>query len=240
MPDLGLALRDRRVVVTGAASGIGAATAVGVAAAGGTVALLDIGDLGPTARGCRAHGVGVVEQPCDISDPEAVEPAFAAVDAALGGIDAVLHVAGVLGRPRAQVDDLDFGDWERVRAVNLDGAFLVARAATPRLERTGGTLVLTGSGAGVFNGHRSPAYAASKGGLHGLMIALEEPLRARGIRVNAVAPGAVDTPMVRAARTAADPGAPGPTLTSPDAVAGILVFLASKAADAVRGTVRTW
>lgn len=233
-------LDDRRVVVTGAASGIGAATAIGVSAAGGTVALLDRAELSATGGRCRAHGVRVVEQVCDVSDPEAVESAFAVVDAELGGIDVVLHVAGVLGRPRAEVDELDFADWERVRAVNLDGAFLVAKAAVPRLEKSHGALVLTGSGAGVFNGHRSPVYAATKGGLHGLMLALEEPLRARGIRVNALAPGAVDTPMVEGALAVTGGGDPRRPLTAAEDVASVLVFLASRAADAVRGTVRTW
>jgi NAD(P)-dependent dehydrogenase (short-subunit alcohol dehydrogenase family) len=237
---MGGVLEGRRVVVTGAASGIGAATAVGAAAAGAAVAILDRGDLTTTAANCRAHGGPVVELSCDVSDPEAVEAAFAATDAQLGGIDAVLHVAGVLGRPRAEVDDLDFADWALVRSVNLDGVFLVAKAAVPRLERSGGALVLTGSGAGVFNGHNSPAYAASKGGLHGLMLALEEPLRARGIRVNALAPGAVDTPMLDAARAAAGRTAPTKVLTPAEDVASILVFLASPAAAAVRGTVRTW
>jgi meso-butanediol dehydrogenase/(S,S)-butanediol dehydrogenase/diacetyl reductase len=233
-------LCGRRVLVTGAASGIGAATAVGVAAAGGGVALLDRGDVSAVAARCRKHGGRVVEQRCDVSDPREVEGAFAAAEEAFDGIDAVLHVAGVLGPPRVEVDEIDLADWIQVRSVNFDGAFLVARAAVPRLERTGGALVLTGSGAGVFNGHRSPAYAATKGGLHGLMLALEEPLRARGIRVNALAPGAVRTPMVETALAASGAQPPRRPLTSAEDVANVLVFLASPAADAVRGTIRTW
>ena len=238
-------LADKRILIVGAASGIGRATAVRVAAEGARAALFDVaedadallGDCGPDARYWR----------CDVSDEQQVEPSVAEAVEWLGGLDAVLHVAGIVRDRLVPVDELATELWTKVLDVNLTGPFLIAKHATPHLERSRGVLVLTGSGAGIFNGHSSLAYGTSKGGVHGLALTLEEPLRARGIRVNDVAPGGVATPLLEPTpgdRTpAAQPPArdkPPAELTSPDEVAAIMAFLASDEASAVRGTVRTW
>jgi NAD(P)-dependent dehydrogenase (short-subunit alcohol dehydrogenase family) len=231
-----LRLAGRRVLVTGAASGIGKATAIRVADDGADVALVDLHDADAVAGRCRGAGGRAEVFGCDVSDPAAVAATVESAASWLGGLDAVLHVAGIVGDRDSRVDDLAVGDWDSVIGVNLNGAFHVAKSVVPHLERTSGVLVLTGSGAGIWNGHASVAYGASKGGLHGLALTLEGPLRERGIRVFDVAPGAVDTPLLR--RVAG--GRPTKPLVPPERVAAILAFLASDDAAAVRGTIRTW
>lgn len=229
--------RGRRVVVTGAASGIGRATAERLLGDGAQVAALDLHRPDLSGGGnCRSL-------PCDVTDEAQLTQTLHDAATWLGGIDAVAHVAGIVGARDVPVDLLAAEDWNAVLEVNLTGAFLVAKHAVPHLERSSGVLVLTGSGAGIFNGHRSVGYAASKGGLHGLALTLEEPLRARGIRVNDVAPGAVDTPLLRAGgadeekvRARREAG----QIIDADEVAALLAFLVSAEAAAVRGTIRTW
>lgn len=229
-------LAGRRVLVTGAASGIGRATAIRVAEDGADVALVDVHDGESVARRCRDVGGRAMFFGCDVSDEQAVHDMVDAAVSWLDGLDAVLHVAGIVGDRDSPVDALAAADWDSVIGVNLTGAFHLAKHAVPHLERSAGALVLTGSGAGIWNGHVSVAYGASKGGLHGLALTLEGPLRERGIRVYDVAPGAVDTPLLR--RVAASP--PTKPLVPPEQIAAIMAFLASDDAMAVRGTVRTW
>lgn len=229
-------LAGRRILVTGAASGIGRATAIRVADDGADVALVDVHDGGAVAERCLTAGRRAQFFGCDVSDQDAVRAMVDAVASWLGGLDAVLHVAGIVGDRYSPVDALAAADWDAVIGVNLSGAFHVAKHVVPHLERSAGVLVLTGSGAGIWNGHVSVAYGASKGGLHGLALTLEGPLRERGIRVYDVAPGAVDTPLLR--RVAASP--PTKPLVPPEQIAAIMAFLASEDAMAVRGTVRTW
>lgn len=235
-------LAGKRLLVTGAASGIGLATARRAAAEGADLALFDVQDGRDAAAECAACGVRARSWACDVGVESSVAPAVGQAADWLGGLDAVLHVAAIVGVRDVEVDSLELDDWERVMTVNVAGAFLVAKYTTPHLERTSGALVLTGSGAGIWGGHRSLAYGASKGGLHGLALTLEAPLRARGIRVNDVAPGAVDTPLVRSLDGDArvDEAVANGRVIAADQVASIMVFLASAEASAVRGTVRTW
>lgn len=235
-------LAGKRLLVTGAASGIGRATALRMAAESGDIALLDLQAGDDAAAECEALGVRARFWACDVSSEPAVAAAVEQATRWLGGLDAVVHVAGIVGLQDVQVDALGQDDWDPVMAVNVTGAFLVSKHTTPHLERTSGVLVLTGSGAGIWVGHRSVAYGASKGGLHGLALTLEGPLRARGIRVNDVAPGAVDTPLVRSLSGDArvDENRRKRLIIAAEKVASLMAFLASDDASAVRGTVRTW
>lgn len=235
-------LLGKRVLVTGGASGIGRATVQRAAAEGADVAVFDRNDVEAVAEECSALGVRGRFWQCDVGDESSVTAAVGQAAEWLGGLDAVVHVAGIVGAQDVDVDRLELADWERVMTVNVAGAFLVAKHSVPHLERTSGALVLTGSGAGIWNGHRSVAYGASKGGVHGLALTLEGPLRARGIRVNDVAPGAVDTPLVRSLSGDArvDENRAKGTVIPAEEVAAIMVFLCSDDAAAVRGTVRTW
>ncbi len=167
-----------RVVVTGAASGIGAAVAALARANGATVVGLDL------------QGSEWVI-PCDVRDEVAVNAAFDTVTEA-GPITDVVHCAGIYGSGR--VADLPLASWQRIIDINLTGSFLVGRAAGRVLPR-GGTCIFISSTSGLRGEPGSSAYSASKFGVIGLMESMARELAPLGIRVNAVCPGAVHTPM---------------------------------------------
>lgn len=130
--------------------------------------------------------------PLDVTDTTSVDAFVDAATDDLGGIDAVIHTAGTVDP--APPRDLDDEQWERVLDTNLTGAFRVARATLPALRDGGGSLVLLSSIGGTA-GTVDPAYAASKAGLHGLVRSLAREAGPDGVRVNAVVPGPVDSPM---------------------------------------------
>ena len=227
---------DRRAVVTGAAGGIGSATVEVLRRDGVAVVGLD-----------AAGGDGVVA--CDVTDPAQVAGALRTARAQLGGLDIVVNVVGISGRSLGDgpVDTCTDEAWDRVLEVNLRSVFLVCRAAIPFLGH-GSSIVnvtsvlgLTGDATGVFATH---AYAASKGGVIALTRAMAATYAADGIRVNAVAPGLVRTPMSKRAQTDEEvlrvAGARQP-LTGPlveaSAVAETIAFLASPAAESITGAV---
>lgn len=172
-------LAGRRAVVTGAAGGIGSAIARAFEAAGASVSRWDV-----------TEGAGLLR--CDVTDEAQVRAAFDLVEAD-GPLDDVVHAAGILSV--GPITDLPVEAFRRVLDVNLVGAFVVAKEAAARLRR-GGNLVLVASQAGLKGGAFWGAYSASKGGLLRLADCLTEELAPRGIRVNSISPGTVDTPMV--------------------------------------------
>lgn len=186
----------RTAIVTGAASGMGQATALRLATDGAAVACLDVaGDAAAaTAEEIRAAGGTAFPAEVDVRDPDSVAAAVAAVEADLGPARVLVNVAGVLKFSHAH--ELDVADWDRVVDVNLKGTFLMARAVIPSmLEAGGGSIVNVASSAGVFGQAYVAAYAASKGGVAMLTRALAWEYVKRDIRVNAIAPGGVATPM---------------------------------------------
>lgn len=237
-------LAGKRLLITGAASGIGRATALRVASGGANVALIDwdADGVAEVAEACTAKGARAMWWQCDVSDELNVSDVVARAEAFLGGLDVLVHIAGISRAQDVNVDDVTRELWDQVLSVNLTGTFNVIKHATAHLEQSRGAIIMTGSGAGVYGGHRSAPYAASKGGMNGLMLALEEPLRARGIRINNVAPGSVDTPMLRQHNDHArvDARRVARLTQAPGAIAAIMAFLASDSAAAVRGVVRTW
>jgi meso-butanediol dehydrogenase/(S,S)-butanediol dehydrogenase/diacetyl reductase len=176
--------QPRIVVVTGAASGIGHATAAMFAQMGETVFGLD---LRPTVP----EGVTYVE--CNVGDRASVDAAIEACSAE-GRIDVLANVAGVVQFGRFET--ITDAEWDRVHDIDLKGPFMVMQAAMPLIRACRGNIVNVSSVAGRVPQPYTTAYSAAKGGLTMLTRALALELSPEGIRVNAICPGTVDTPIV--------------------------------------------
>lgn len=185
MPD------DRVAVVTGAGSGIGRAVAERLVADGYAVGCLDIAGQEDTAAALGSRALAVA---CDVTDYAAVEAAVATVASGLGAITHAANIAGI-GHFRHSHEETAEG-FARIVAVNLQGTFNVCRAVLPAmLEAHRGSIVNTASSAGLMGQPWSAAYCASKGGVVMLTKALAYEYTGSGVRVNAVAPGGVATPI---------------------------------------------
>jgi NAD(P)-dependent dehydrogenase (short-subunit alcohol dehydrogenase family) len=190
-------------LVTGAARGIGLATAKRFLAEGWRVALLDIEhELLNDAVASLKQAENTLALPCDVSDAAGVAAAVDAVEQRFGRLDALVNNAGVaVFAPLLETSD---ADWSRILAVNLTGPFLCAKAAAPLMrEHGGGAIVNITSISAVRASTLRSAYGTSKAGLAHLTKQLAVELASLGIRVNAVAPGPVDTAMAKAVHTAA-------------------------------------
>jgi len=226
----------RVVVITGAASGIGFATAELFRDGGATVYGLDIVPTVP-------DGVTYVE--CNVGDKAAVDAAIATC-AEHGRIDVLANVAGIVQFGR--FEQISEAEWDRVHAVDLKGPFFVMQAALPHLKACRGNIVNVSSVAGNVSQPYATAYAAAKGGLTQLTKALALELSPDRIRVNAICPGTVDTPIVSHVAeimpTDLDPRVadrlmmmlPGPAIT-PAEIGSAIVYLASPEARMITGAV---
>jgi meso-butanediol dehydrogenase / (S,S)-butanediol dehydrogenase / diacetyl reductase len=227
---------QRVVVVTGAASGIGFATAE---------LFRDLGDLvyGLDIVGTVPEGVTYVE--CNVADKASVDAAIARC-AEHGRIDVLANVAGVVQFGR--FDEITEADWDRVHAVDLKGPFLTMQAALPHLRACRGNIVNVSSVAGNKPQGYTTAYSAAKGGLTMLTRSLALELAPERIRVNAVCPGTVDTPIVSQVAEIypddLDPRVadrlmmmmPGRAI-SPAELGSAIVYLASREARMITGAV---
>lgn len=195
-------LENKVGVVTGAGSGIGAACAQQLARSGATVVLLDRDASAAeerareiTGEGGRAHG-----RELDVADEAAVETTFQEIARSLGGLDIAVNNAGISVAPAAPADQ-STEDWRRIMAVNLDGVFFCMRAQLREMRATGGG-VITNVGSvlsAVASRSGSCAYVASKHAVVGLSRSAAVAHAPDDIRVNAIGPGYVETPMVRKA-----------------------------------------
>ena len=192
---------SKTAVVTGAARGIGLATAKRFLAEGWNVALLDINNetLESAFAGLAKPDMTMAIH-CDVSEPAAVAAAFAAVAKRFSRLDALVNNAGIaIFKP---ILDVTYEDWSRVLAVNLTGPFLCTQAAAPLMRDSGGgAIVNITSISGLRASTLRTAYGTSKAGLAHLTKQQAAELASLGIRVNAVAPGPVDTAMAKAVHT---------------------------------------
>ncbi len=185
----------RVALVTGAGSGLGHATARQLADEGAKVACFDIAvdAAEKTAAEIGEHGGTGRAYRVDVSDPGSVRPAVAAAASDLGRPQVVVNCAGI-GK-FAHTHELPFEDWQRILGVNLNGTFLVCQAAIPHLLDGGGSIVNIASNAGIKSQPYSAAYCTSKAGVVHLTRVLADEYLRRGIRVNCVAPGGMETPL---------------------------------------------
>lgn len=234
----------KAVLITGAASGIGRASATAFAREGAKVMLSDL-DEGAgklVAAEIRSRGGDCLFRAADVTDEAAVEALVAAAVSAWGRLDAAHNNAGVMDAI-GTVPDVSLEEFRRVVDVNLTSVFLCMKHELRVMQQAGrGAIVNTSSAAGVVGSPGLAAYTASKHGVLGLtkVAALENA--GTGVRVNAILPGAVDTPLLRAL-TDASPAAerairaaqPGGRLGSPEEIAEVAVWLCSDRASFVSG-----
>lgn len=190
-------IEDRTAFITGGASGIGLATAERFAACGAPVVIADLPSSQGAARAAemRERGLRSTFVPLDITDEDEVRAAFTQARADHGGVHAIVASAGVRGAERT-LANLDFEDWRRVVSVNLDGLFLTLKHGVPAIiDSGGGTVVVVSSIAGYGGEAGWSPYAASKAGATSLMRTAALESIKHGVRINAVSPGFVDTPM---------------------------------------------
>ena len=192
------AFAGRVALVTGGGSGIGRAAAELFARHGASVLVADRDDEGGAATVALIEGVGGTArfQRVDVADPDDVTAMVAAAVEAFGRLDVALNNAGMPGT-YASLDQQTIADWDRTLAVNLTGVFLSMQAEIPvMLETGGGAIVNTASAAGLIGFANLPAYVASKHGVVGLTKAVALEFARKDVRVNAVCPGTIRTPML--------------------------------------------
>jgi NAD(P)-dependent dehydrogenase (short-subunit alcohol dehydrogenase family) len=235
---------DKVVLITGAASGIGRATAERLAAEGATLSLTDVNleGLEETAETCRGLGATVRAEFADVSSEESVAASVGGTVEDLGRLDVLVNVAGILQFKDARSTTLE--DWNRIIGVNLTGTFLMCREALPFLLQTKGNIVNTASTASLHGHPWTVSYSASKGGVYAVTMTLAVEFGKLGVRVNAVAPGGIETPIQNAFEVpeGADPKLiyrimPLDRMRGPETVASTVAFLASEDGAHVNGEI---
>lgn len=236
----------RVAVVTGAGSGIGRAIAEALAASGATVAVLDANGNAAEETAGRLAGAGyrAMAVTCDVSIWDDIESAAREVEAALGPADVLINNAGISpkhdGKPASTLE-MDPAEWAHVLAVNLTGAFHGVRAFAPAMTRLGWGSIVNQSSVSAkrhldFVGVH---YPASKAGLIGMTKQLAGELGPSNINVNALAPGRIETPLMRGVDPAVNEAArldtPMRRLGTPEDVAAAALYLTSEAGHFVTG-----
>lgn len=191
-------LQDRIAVITGAASGIGKGIAIAFAREGAHVVIADVAAQSraeETLAGARAHGRDALFVQTDVGDENSVQALAAAAFARFGRVDILVNNAGIF--TESLIENMPTVDWDRVVTTNLRGTFLCTRAFIgPMLERRDGRIINVASQLGQIGGKSVGHYAASKAGIIGLTKSLAREVSTRGVLVNAIAPGPIQTPMM--------------------------------------------
>ncbi|MEH0628466.1 glucose 1-dehydrogenase [Streptomyces stelliscabiei] len=230
--------------VTGASSGIGRATALAFARAGASVAVVDIGEEGAaeTVRQIEKGGGTAIALTCDVTSEAAVSGAVQATLDSFGRLDAAFNNAGI-EQPVAPLAEISAHDLDRLIAVNLKGVFLCMQSQVPvMLAGGGGTIVNTASGAGLVGIAGQAVYCATKFGVVGMTKAAALDYAALGVRINAVCPGIIQTPMMDRFTKGTDEGRarvvaqePIGRMGSPEEIADAVLWLSSDTSSFVVG-----
>ena len=238
--------QDNVVMITGAASGMGAATAREFTATGATVAIVDrnreLAEEVAAGIGSPAPIIG------DVGDSSFCDQAVKRVVEVYGRLDVLVNCAGII--VRADALGTSDEDWRRIMGANVDGVFFMSRAAIPQMQKQGkGAIVNFGSIWGGVGAAGVTAYCATKGAVHQITKAMALDHVQDGIRINAVCPGEVNTPMLASERPQpptpedlqklAEETIPMARLAEPEEIARVVVFLASDAASYMTGSLVT-
>ena len=236
-------LKGKTILVTGANTGIGQGIALSIARAGGAVVGVGRSSMDETARMVAAEGGTFTPIACDLSDPKAAAAMLEKAFDEQGPLDGIVNNAGIIRR--ADAIDFSEADWDEVMDVNLKTAFLLCQAYGRRLAGVGrgGKIVNIASMLSFQGGIRVASYTASKHGILGITRLLANEWAAKGINVNAVAPGYIETNNTEALRNDPDRSAsilariPAGRWGRPEDIGDAVVFLLATASDYMHGAV---
>ncbi len=234
----------KAALITGAASGMGQAVAIRLAAEGAEVFGVDVNDAGlaETASAVAESGGRIETQHCDLRSVADCRDAAAGCVDAFGRIDVLGNIAGLSWQDR--VEDVTEEGWDLMFDVNVKGLFFLTQAALPHMLASGGNIVNIASNAGLQGLAYTSHYCATKGAVVQLTKALAMELAKTPVRVNAIAPGGVDTPMVRNYRQVDDPDRhlvrrmiAFKPMSRPEDIAALFAFVASDECPGVHGAI---
>ena len=240
--DLGQRFAGKSIIVTGGASGIGRATALRLAAEGGRVLALDLNEAG-LAELSAAHP-GIAVRAGSASDEAFARAAVADWVAETGGLDVLVNMAGIIRSGHAA--EMTLEAFMSCVTVNLGSTFLMCREALPHLEARRGNIVNAASTSSHFGHPFLTGYAASKGAVSAFTQSLAWEYLKRGVRVNAVAPGGISTPLAHSVQTGMVEGADwelynhlGPIngFSGPEGISGVIAMLASEDGAHMNGAI---
>lgn len=235
-------LKNKVSIITGAAQGIGLATALKFAQEGAIVVVCDLRQTGvdEAVSACKREGAQAVGQVVNVTDRASVDAMVAAVRAQFGRVDVLVNNAGITQDARLQ--KMSLAQFDAVIDVNLRGVFHCAQAVcSAMIEQGEGVILNASSVVGIYGNYGQTNYAASKAGVIGFTRTWSRELGPKGIRVNAVAPGFVETPILATVPEkvlqAMREDVPLKRLGRPHEIANVYAFLASDEASYINGTV---
>ncbi|MFO7835751.1 MAG: SDR family NAD(P)-dependent oxidoreductase [Candidatus Thorarchaeota archaeon] len=233
-------LEGKVAIVTGAAQGIGQGITLKLAERGAKVVVSDIAeDVKEVVKEIEESGQQAISLLADVTDPEQVEKMVQSALDKWGQLDILVNNAGIY--PYKSLMAMDESDWDKVIDINLKGVFNSTKAALPALKKDGGSIINMASIAGTVVGYRDLAhYSASKAGVLGFTRAAALELAPNKIRVNAIAPGAIQTPTVdktltKELREKTIASIPWQRMGTPEDIANVVAFLASDESEYITG-----
>lgn len=234
-------LKDKVVIITGAASGIGKATALRFAQEGANIVVADFADGTATVNEVLANGVQAIYAQVNVTDPESVQAMVAKTIETFGKVDVLINNAGIT--KDAMMKKLTKEAWDAVINVNLTGVFNCTSAVLPQmLEQKSGVVLTTSSVVGIYGNLGQTNYAATKWGVIGMTKSWAKEMAKNGLRFNCVAPGFIATEMVKkipeqVLNEKILVKVPAGRLGEPEEIAAAFAFLASDDAKFINGTV---